>query len=132
VAMEYYESDEQDLGTIVNWASPGSKKYRWTKSGNKVDFWFYITATGGSPASNTNIWRFDLPSDVPSPQQHLSNDVTGELPQLGYSVATSGSGATPIIEHDGVDDYKVRLNVTTASAITRWGGHLTYMTTDKS
>ena len=117
---------EGDIGTITNWASPGSKKYRWVRTGNKIDFWWYVTATGGSGSTSTTTFQFDLPSDVPSPANHISNDASGEFP-----VPCSGAANTNNFVKNYIDNnagtYRPSSAFSASTSVTYWNGHASWM-----
>ena len=85
--QNYFESEEQDLGTISwNNTPPGGtpvKKYKWFQRGKIVDFFFWYDY-GGSFASNTFSF-FDLPPDLPIPSI-----------QVGSSLQTSHAGSAHV------------------------------------
>ena len=122
----YREGGEGDIGTITNWASPGSKKYRWTRIGNIVHFWWYVTATSGSASSSATTLQYDLPGDVPSPANHISNDASGEFP-----IPCSGAANTNNFVKNYIDNnagtYRPSGAFDTNTAATYWSGYATWM-----
>lgn len=89
-----YQSTEQDLGTLT-WtgttAPSGtiSKKYRWARTGKRVDLWILITATVvGSALTSVN---FDLPSDMPTPSA-FSNAGAARIVGSGDLGTSAGDG----------------------------------------
>ena len=123
------QSLEQSLGTITNWASPGSKLYRWTRTGNKIDFWWFITSSGGSASSSSTNFGFDIPSEVPSPINNLSNDFDGATGQIGISDApTVGGGqSSKTLSSRSGSTYSITTFLSAANVQTYWGGHATWM-----
>lgn len=122
------ESGEGDIEMIANWPSPGSKKYRWTRTSNKIEFWWYVTANGGSAGTGgTNVW-FQLPSDVPSPKDHISNDsdtpVQYAIPCMGTSDLTNFLGN---IAYKSSGNYFFSANYSTPFSPTYWSGYSTWM-----
>lgn len=117
---------ESDIGTITNWASPGSKRYRWTRTGNKVDFWWYVTGTGGSNSSSATFVLFDLPADVPSPANHISNDASGEFPVPCSGAMNSSNFSKNYIDNSG-GTYRAAGAFDVATVANYWSGHATWM-----
>lgn len=121
------ESVEGDLGTISNWASPGSKKYRWVRAGNKIDFWWFITSSGGSSSSSATSFGFDIPASVPQPINHLSNDFDGSFGILPASTSIDGSNYVKTFSGRSGTTYSLTASFSSASSIGYWGGHATWM-----
>jgi hypothetical protein len=83
-------SGEGDLGTITNWATVDSKKYRWYVIG-KICFYEHRCISTTASSSTTNIY-VTLPADVPAPSE-FSNTAASEWIITGNSVrATTGGG----------------------------------------
>lgn len=117
---------EGDIGTITNWASPGSKKYRWVRTGNKIDFWWYVTGSGGSNSSSSTFVLFDIPGDVPSPSNHISNDASGEFP-IPCSGAMNSSNFSKNYIDNNSGTYRAAGAFSTATVANYWSGHSTWM-----
>lgn len=115
------ESGEGDLGTITNWASPGTKKYKWVRSGNEVRFYWYVTSTGGSASTSTSSLLFDLPAGTPSPANHISNDASGEFPVPCSGAASSNNFVKNEVENNA-STYRVVASFSTNTAVTSWSG----------
>lgn len=115
------ESGEGDLGTITNWASPGTKKYKWVRLGNEVRFYWYVTSTGGSASTSTSSLLFDLPAGTPSPANHISNDASGEFPVPCSGAASSNNFVKNEVENNA-STYRVVASFSTNTAVTSWSG----------
>jgi hypothetical protein len=90
-----YASSEGDLGSITvgtgTWSAIDSKKYRWVKNGKQVTLWYRLEST--TAASALVEFRFDLPSDCPTPLQ-FSTSGNSEWASSGHaSSSTSAGGA---------------------------------------
>ncbi|MFW7381470.1 MAG: hypothetical protein ACOH5I_21860 [Oligoflexus sp.] len=133
----YVESGEGDLGTITNWTSPGpgSAKYKWTKIGNKVDFWWYVSSDGGSVSTSTSVFFFTFPADAPVPSD-FSNipDTTSAMSIAGSSMITESNSTasnartqhmTALAYNGSIRRIYVRCET---SAKTVWSGHVSYFT----
>lgn len=101
-------NEESDLGTLT-WSGAITKKYRWSQSGNCVNFWAKISATvSGTLVSGV---EFSLPSDVPPPNLWNSQP-NGSVISVGFGTLNNGSNPT-ITTSDGVKLFKNRSGVLT-------------------
>ena len=124
---------EGDIGTIANWASPGSKKYRWVTIDDETTFSWYITSTGGSASTNTTVFYFPLPADAPIPVNFPNQpDVTGSFVATGHSLISNNNSIASNAEFEemtalGYSSSILNIYVRCASsAKTVWMGSVTY------
>jgi len=89
----YEEGAEGDLGTITinggTWSTIDSKKYKWVKVGNRVDFWARIEST--TAASGLTSISFSIPAACPTPAK-LSTTGTNEWGVPGMGATAEGTG----------------------------------------
>ena len=132
------ESGEGDTGTVTwNGTAPTvniSSKYKWVRTGNKVDLWFrYNADTAGS---GNSFLYFDFPADLPTAQA-FSTATTGEW--LGYvgsgifsTAETSGfnstTGNSAIFNNSGTIRLYIYVPNTIAAKFAM--AHITYETSD--
>jgi hypothetical protein len=96
----YIEYAEGDLDTITptagTWATIDSAKFKATRIGNKVTFWFRIEST--TAASNLSSFEMRLPGIVDSPA-YFSTTANGEIGFYGNGAAAeavNGAARVPI------------------------------------
>lgn len=125
VIPRYREGGEGNLGTITNWASPGSKKYKWVRNGNVINFFWYITATGGSASTSATNLDFNLPAGVPTPANHISNDAFGEFPVPCGGAASSGAFVKNFIDNNS-GTYRINGAFSSSTSASYWVGIATW------
>lgn len=129
-------ANESDLDTLT-WtalvAPSGSvsKKYRWVKINDTVQFWAKITASvAGSEVNNV---VFDLPGDMPQPMLFASqpNNAIIAVGHGGISTAAEPSSAVMVLYKDpsGAPKLKISLDAWLVSdAPTHAWGYVAYKT----
>ncbi len=133
VVSREFSSGEGDIGTITNWASPGSKKYRWNTVGGITTFSWYISSSGGSTSTNTSVFFFPFPSGVPLPV-NFSNQLntTESFVAAGSSMITNNNSTGGNSEFEemtalGYNGSVLKVYVRcAASAKALWAGSITY------
>ena len=121
------ESLQGDLGTITNWGSPGTKRYRWTRIANIIHFWWFVDASGGSSSSSTTSVAFDIPNSVPQPDNHIDNDFDGSFGSIPAMGTTSGAAFRKHFSSFSAGVYSITASLDSATTISYWGGYSTWM-----
>lgn len=127
-------SAELDLGTITNWATVDSKKYRWSKVGKRVDFWFRCESTTAS-TSSTSI-TFNIPAGAPTMSEFSSQGNNEWLASFSSQRATGVGGTGWSADNAGViykhtsGQVQISGYHGAAQATKFWAGQFTYYTDD--
>lgn len=134
VTNQSQSGGEGNLGTILNWASPGAKKYVWARVGKTVTFSWYIATGGGSASTNTSVFMFDLPAGVPLPYEFSNQpDVVSAFVTAGggFISDSNSTGSNAAVDAQAALGYNGSvLKVYTrcaASAKNVWCGSITYI-----
>lgn len=115
-------SGEGDLGTITNWATVDSKKYRWYVIGKIC---YYEHRCESTTASSSNVLlQVIIPSDVPTPKNFSGQ---GSPSWLGTCNSSRSTGITTVpsagdghIYKQSASDYRISGYTDTASASKFW------------
>jgi len=126
-------SGEGDIGTVTNWASPGSKKFRWNTVGGLTTLSWYITSNGGSVSTNTSVFYFPVPAGIPAPINFSNQvDTTGAMVAAGTSFISNNNSIASNTEFEqqttlGYSSSILQVYIRcAASAKTIWTGSVTY------